>query len=103
MKFYTDDFLSEKREQWLQAFRTAQANVNGVWYNGEIQEKKIEGNKIVLHVVFSSLDEITCTISQLRILDKNGFVVGNEIVNVHKIATQSTLFKFDFPIWEVEE
>ena len=63
MAFYKNDFLDQRRRQWLAAIDKVQLKVGSTWYNAELQTKEIQGTGIVLIAVCSALDNVAGTIS----------------------------------------
>jgi len=102
MSYYTEDFLSQRREQWLRAISQVQAQVDDTWYDGEIQTKEIDGTNIVIIAVFSSLDEVAGTISASRIIDNRGAVAAEQSENISKAVGQGAMIKIVLPIVEDE-
>lgn len=100
MAFYTDNFLLKRRNWWLKNIHQVQAFVGSSWYIGEIQKKELQGDKIVLHVVFSELAPMSCTITSVRILDVDGETAAQKSESIIKAAGQGVLLKFELPITE---
>lgn len=100
MAFYTDNFLSKQRMWLLHNIEKVQAFVGSVWYTGDIQKKKLEGNKVVLHVVFPELTEMSCTIASIRVIDIDGETAAQKSENITKAAGQGVLIKLELPITE---
>ena len=100
MAFYTDNFLLKRRNWWLKNIHQVQAFVGSSWYIGEIQKKELQGDKIVLHVVFSELTSMSCTITSVRIIDADGETAAQKSESIIKAAGQGILLKFELPITE---
>ena len=100
MAFYTDKFLLKRRQWWLKNIHKVQAFVGDTWYTGEIQKKELQGDKIVLHVVFSELAAMSCTITSIRIIDIDGETAAQKSESIIKAARQGVLLKFELPITE---
>lgn len=100
MAFYTDNFLKKRRQWWMKNIHAVQAFANSAWHTGEIQKKAVEGDKIVLHVVFSELTGMSCTITSIRILDVDGETAAQKSESITKAAGQGVLIKFELPITE---
>lgn len=105
MAFYTDNFLNKRRQWWMKNLGEVQVFATGSssWYNGSIQKKELEGDKIVIHAVFPELTDIACKITSLRVKDIDGEVAA--IVpgqGIAKAAGQGVLIKIELPITEQE-
>ena len=100
MAFYTDNFLKKRRQWWMKNIAKVQAFVGSSWYTGAIQKKALEGDKIVIHVVFAELADIACTITNLRVVDIDGEVAAQKSENITKAAGQGVLIKLELPITE---
>ena len=100
MSFYTDNFLAKRRQWWMKNIHLVQAFVGSAWYTGEIQKKEVVGGKIVLHVVFSELTEMSCTITSIRVIDIDGETAAQKSESITKAAGQGVLIKLELPITE---
>ena len=74
MAFYTSNFLQKRRVWWMKNIAKVEALVGSTWYTGTIQKKALEGEKIVIHAVFTDLTASACTITSLRVIDIDGEV-----------------------------
>lgn len=100
MAFYTDNFLKKRREWWMKNIAKVQAFVENTWYTGHVQRKTLEGDTIVLHVVFTELTDIACTITNLRVIDIDGETAAQKAESITKAAGQGVLIKIELPITE---
>ena len=100
MAFYTDNFLRKRRNWWMKNISKVQAFADSAWYTGTIQKKAIEGNKIVIHAVFSELITPACTITSLRVIDIDGEVAAQKPDRITTAAGQGVLIKIELPIIE---
>lgn len=100
MAFWNDSFIEKRRAEWMNAIYSVQAQVNGVYYPGEIQKKEIDGDTVVIDVVFSSLGTGTVTITAVQIIDVDGQIAATQAENIQKSGTQGVIFQFEFPIRE---
>ena len=100
MAFYTDKFL-EKRRRWLMnSIYQVQAFVGSTCYIGDIQKKELQGDTVVLHVVFPALTDLSCTITSIRVIDTDNDVAAQKSESIIKAAGQGILLKFELPITE---
>ena len=79
-----------------------QAAAGSTWYTGDIQKKKLEGDKIVIHAVFPALTPLATTVTNIRVLDIDGQVAALKTENIKKAAGQGVLIKLELPIIEQE-
>ena len=98
--FYTEQFLQKRRNWWMKNLIKVEANVGSTWYEGDIEEKELEGDTIVMHVVFENLTDLACTISSLRVIDIDGEVAAQTYENITTAAGQGVLIKIELPIKE---
>lgn len=100
MSFYTENFLNKRRIWWMKNIAKVEALVGSTWYTGTIQKKALEGEKIVIHAVFSQLTDLACTITNLRVIDIDGEVAAQKSDNITKAKGQGVLIKLELPITE---
>ena len=100
MAFYTANFLEKRRRWWMKNIVKVEAFVGSVWYTGTIQKKELEGDKIVIHAVFSELTATACTITSLRVIDLDGETAAQKSESIKKAAGQGVLIKLELPITE---
>ena len=100
MAFYTDNFLNKRRQWWMKNIVKVQAFVDSTWYTGDIQTKKLDGEKIVIHAVFPDLTDLACTITTLRVIDIDGETAAQKSENITKAAGQGVLINLELPITE---
>ena len=62
--FFSDSFMARRRQQWLRSILRLEVRTNGTWYEGDIQKKEVQGDTLVLNVVFSAVDNMSCTIDR---------------------------------------
>lgn len=98
--FFKDQFMANRRTQWLRSITRVQVRTNGAWYDGEIQKKTIEGDTLVINVVFSQLDTSSCTIDRSQIWDVTGTVIHEQVENIKKAKGQGTMIQIKVPIRE---
>ena len=53
--FFSDSFMARRRQQWLRSILRLEVRTNGTWYEGDIQKKEVQGDTLVLNVVFSAV------------------------------------------------
>lgn len=102
MAFYTENFLEKRRKWWMRNIWQVQAAAGSTWYTGDIQKKKLEGDKIVIHAVFPTLTPLATTVTNIRVLDIDGQVAALKTENIKKAAGQGVLIKLELPIIEQE-
>ena len=100
MKFWKENFLAERRREWLKNIVKAQYLVGGSWRDAIISEKKIVGNTLYLNLIADSPNAMTIT--RVRLIDVGGEVAGEKIENISKSSTQGVLLQLTFPIYEIE-
>lgn len=100
MAFYTDTFMNKRRQWWMKNIVKVQAFVGSSWHTGTIQKKSLEGEKIVVHVVFDDLTDTSCTITNLRVIDIDGEVAAQKSESITKASGQGVLIKLELPIIE---
>ena len=101
MAYFSDTFMSHRREQWLRSIHAVEAQVGGTWHRGDINQKKIEGDTLVIMATFPTLDSRACTITASRVLDIRGEVAAYQPRLIEKNSGQGTMIKITIPIYEV--
>lgn len=101
MAYFTDTFMSHRRNQWLRSISAVEAQVGSTWHRGEITQKKIEGDTLVILATFPVLDPMACTITASRIIDVRGEVAAYQQRMIEKNDGQGTMIKITVPIYEV--
>lgn len=102
MSFWTNDFMNDRREQWLAALVKFQFRVNGTWHDAVINTKRITGNKLEIIVSFPRTSSGSQTITGIRIIDVTGKQCAYQETKVVRATNQGVLTKFEFPIYEKE-
>ena len=101
MAYFSDNFMSHRREQWLRSISAVEAQVGGTWHRGDINQKKIEGDTLVIMATFPSLDSVACTITASQIIDVRGEVAAYQQRTIEKNSGQGTMIKITIPVYEV--
>ena len=101
MAYFNDAFMNHRRKQWLRSIHHVEVQSDGVWYKGVTDDKKIEGDTLVLMVTVPALDDRACTISASRVIDVRGEVAAYQQRTITKVAGQGTMVKLTIPIYEV--
>ena len=101
MAYFNDTFINRRREQWLRAIHAVEVQVGATWYRGEINQKKIEDDTLVIMATFPALDSQACTISASRLIDVRGEVAAYQQRLIEKNSGQGTMLKLTIPIYEV--
>ena len=99
--FWKEKFLDKRRKQWLSSIAYAEYVIGGSAYRADIQDKKINGDKIEVYVVINHLTSGTTTINSIRLYDVDGDLAGDRAESIVKSTTQGVLVKFEFPLREV--
>lgn len=102
MAYFTDDFLNERRKQWLRSIAYVECQANGAWHRGKIEKRTVSGNEIVINATFPDLDETAATITASRIIDVRGIQVAYRQKNVKKAAGQGTFIQMKIPLYETD-
>ena len=98
--FFSDSFMARRRQQWLRSILRLEVRTNGTWYEGDIQKKEVQGDTLVLNVVFSAVDNMSCTIDRSRIFDVYGEVIHEQVEAIKKAKGQGTMIQIKVPIKE---
>ena len=101
MAYFNDTFLGHRRQQWLRSIHAVEVQVGGVWHRGDINQKKIEGDMLVIMATFPTLDAVACTITASRLIDVRGEVAAYQQRVIEKNSGQGTMIKVTIPIYEV--
>lgn len=101
MAYFSDTFMSRKREQWLRSLAAVEAQVGGTWHRGDINQKNIEGDTLVIMATFPTLDSVACTITASRLVDVRGEQAAYQQRVIEKQSGQGTMIKITIPIYEV--
>lgn len=101
MSYFIDTYMERRRQQWLRSIHAVEAQANGKWYRGEINQKSIEGDTLVITATFPSLVAQSYTITASRVIDVRGEVASYQKRTIEKSAGQGVLIKIAIPIYEV--
>jgi hypothetical protein len=101
MAYFIDTFLEHRRKQWLRSIHAVEVQVDGVWHRGEISQKEIEGDTLVIKATFPTLDSVACTITASQIIDVRGETAAYQKRLIQKNQGQGTMLKLTIPIYEV--
>lgn len=101
MAYFSDNYMSHRRRQWLRSIHSVEVLVNGTWHRGEFNRKEIEGDTLVISATFPTLDAQACTITASRIVDVRGEVAAYQNRAIKKNSGQGTMLKITVPIYEV--
>ena len=74
MAYFSDTFMGHRRNQWLRSIHAVEVQVGAAWHRGTINQKRIEGDTLVILATFPTLDSVDCTISASRLIDVRGEV-----------------------------
>lgn len=101
MAYLYDSFMNHRRKQWLRAIHAIEVQVGAEWYKGDINQKNIEGDTLVITATFPALDSMACTITASRLIDVRGEVAAYQQRTIEKNIGQGTMVKISIPIYEV--
>lgn len=101
MAYFFGNFIDNRRKQWLRSISAVEAQVDGEWHHGDINQKKIEDDTLVIMTTFPTLDSIACTITASRLIDTRGEVAAYQQRTIKKNSGQGTMIKITIPIYEV--
>ena len=101
MAYFYDNFMGYRRKQWLRSIYAVEAQVGATWHRGEINQKEIDGDTLVIKATFPTLDSVACTITASRIIDVRGEVAAYQQRVIQKNSGQGTMIKLSIPIYEV--
>ena len=102
MAFFIDTFLERQRKQWLRSLNAVEVQVGTTWYRGELNQKEIVGDTLMIKATFPTMDPMACTITASRILDVHGEVAAYQQRSIKKAAGQGTMIKITIPLYEVK-
>lgn len=103
MSFWENDFMSDRRKNWLNALVRFEFKVGGTWHVATIKSKRIVGTTVEVIVSFPRVSTGSQTITAVRIIDVTGKQAGYQAVEIVRVASQGVLSKFEFPIYEKEK
>ena len=101
MAYFMDTFMGHRRQQWLRSIHSVEVQVNGAWHRGDINQKEIDGDTLVIKATFPTLDSVACTITASQIVDVRGEVAAYQKRTIQKNSGQGTMIKLTIPIYEV--
>lgn len=101
MAYFNDTFMDHRRQQWLRSIHAVEVQVGATWHRGDISQKQIEDDTLVIMATFPSLDSQACTITASRLIDVRGEVAAYQQRIIEKNSGQGTLIKITIPIYEV--
>ena len=102
MAFWSDEFMNDRRKQFLNALVKFQYQINGIWHDAVINDKRIEGQTVVVIGGFPRTANEKQTITAVRIIDVTGKQCGYQEIKVVRAINQGVLVKYEFPIYEKE-
>ena len=101
MGFFSNDFLADRRKQWMDSIVKFQYQVSGTWYDAVINKREISGTKVMFTVHIPNDFASAHKITKLQIIDTKGTVAGSQEISLERTATQGVLATFELPIQEV--
>ena len=52
MAYFSDTFMGHRRSQWLRSIHAVEVQVGASWHRGTINQKRIEGDTLVILATF---------------------------------------------------
>lgn len=101
MAYFIEGFMSHRRKQWLRSIHAVEVQVGSTWHRGDINQKEIDGDTLVIRATFPTLDSVACTITASQIIDVRGEIAAYQQRTIQKNAGQGTMIKITIPIYEV--
>ena len=101
MAYFIDGFMGHRRQQWLRSIHAVEVQVDGTWHRGDINQKEIDDDTLVIKATFPTLDSVACTITASQIIDVRGEVAAYQQRTIQKNSGQGTMIKITIPIYEV--
>ena len=101
MGYFYDTFMEHRRKQWLRSIAEVEVQANGMWHTGDINQKQVDGDTLVITATVPALDAVACTITASRIIDVRGEVAAYQQRKIEKNSGQGTMIKITIPIYEV--
>lgn len=98
MGFWTEPYLAKRRSEWMRDISAVQYFANNTWFDAQITEKRISGNKLIIK--FVTTDSLALTITAIRLLDRDGVEAGYKEGSIIKNATQGLLYALEVEIIE---
>lgn len=100
MAFFTNQFLTKRREELLRSVARFQYQLNNSsWRDGTINSKDIEGTDVVAYVACPSSGAAD-VITGVRVYDNNGNLAGSQSISLVRTSDSSALLRFTFPLVE---
>ena len=101
MAYFIDSFMVHRRQQWLRSIHAVEVQAGDKWHRGDINQKEIDGDTLVIKATFPTLDSVACTITASQIIDVRGEVAAYQQRAIEKNSGQGTMIKITIPIYEV--
>ena len=101
MAYFSNAFMDHRRKQWRRSIHSVEVQVGGAWHVGDINQKDVNGDSLVILATFPTLDDRACTITASRVIDVRGEVAAYQQRTIQKNSGQGTMIKIEVPIYEV--
>lgn len=101
MAYFSDNFMSHRRQQWLRSIHAVEVQVGSSWHRGDINKKEINGDTLEIMATFPTLDSVAATITASRLVDVRGEQAAYQQRTIQKNAGQGTMIKITIPLYEV--
>lgn len=103
MGFFTQDFLVERREDFMNLVDKFEYEVNGgeQWLTAVERSRQIVGNYIRFTLLFPNVLQTDYSITAIRIIDVNGNEIGRRDLSINVNSIQTILFVFNISYQEV--
>lgn len=101
MAYFSDNFIANRRQQWLRSIHAVEVRVGSTWHRGVLNQKEVKGDTLLIKATFPTLDAVAATITASRVIDVRGEVAAYEQRTINKNSGQGTMIKIEIPLREV--
>lgn len=102
MGFFTQDFLAERREDFMELIVKFEYEVdNGEWLDAVEQNRVINGNYITFTLLFPNTLQSAHKITGLRLKDEHDTIIASRDISVEINSTQTVLLVLRISYQEV--
>lgn len=106
MSFWSEEFMNDRRQQWLNSLVKFQYRVGeeseDSWHDAKITTKRVVGDRVEVIASFPRVESGSQNVTGVRIIDVKGKVAGFQETEIVRMPLQGLLTKFEFPIYEKE-
>lgn len=100
MAFFTNEFLTDRRDEWLKSIVGVGIKANGKWYDGKIEKKMIENGSVIIDATFPDIEDMDVTVQATRLIDRKGKQCAYQEKNFQKTHQQNLWVRTSIPIQE---